>query len=128
MSKPVLLCLLLSLPLPVMAEVAGMPLTEGYYAEAGTLCGEGNEATLAYLHQGGINTSFGMCAFEAVTAQAEGGFSYAAVCAHPEQGVEALDEGIITPKGAEAFKIHNGTMTLDYVYCPSSELPPPYGD
>lgn len=125
MLKAILI--LCTLPLPVVAEVAGMPLAEGYYAEQGASCAEGNDATLGLLHQGGFNNSYGLCAFEAVTPQGDGSFSYAATCRHPEQEVESLDEGVITPKGKDSFLIYNGVMRLSYEFCPPASLPPPYG-
>lgn len=114
-------------PLPALAA-AGLPLQEGYYVEAGEECGSGNDATLIYLHAGGFNNRYGMCSFEAVTAEDGARYSYAVTCSEAETGLETLNEGRIEVRDPQAFHIFDGVMDLDYSFCPASELPPPYGD
>ena len=126
---------LLSLPLALgaasaahAAEIAPLPLPAGYYTEAGEVCGEGNDATLLHLHGAGFTNRFGLCSFDAVSAEGTDSYSYAVTCEDAEQGLETLNEGRITLTGKDSFHIFDGLMDLEYSYCPASELPAPYGN
>lgn len=114
--------------LPLMAKGAALPLAEGYYTEAGEVCGEGNDATLLYLHAGGFTNRYGKCSFDAITSEGTDSYSYAVTCEDPEQGLETLNEGRITLTGKDSFHIFDGLMDLEYSFCPASELPAPYGN
>ncbi|WP_283176339.1 hypothetical protein [Gemmobacter sp. 24YEA27] len=126
---PAIAAALLSPLLAIPALAAeGLPLQEGYYVEAGEECGSGNDATLIYLHAGGFNNRYGMCSFEGLTSEGGARYSYAVTCAEAETGLESLNEGVIEIRNQQAFHLFDGLMDLEYSFCPSSELPPPYGD
>lgn len=111
---------------PALAELAALPLSLGYYVEAGQNCAEGNDANLAYLHASGVNNRYGMCSFDSLTQQDAGLWSFAATCQDGEEGAEFLNEGRITIKSTTSFHIYDGTQDLSYEFCPNDSLSPQF--
>ena len=111
---------------PSLSAEPKLPLTLGYYVETGESCAEANDATLAYLHEGGLNSRFGLCAFDTLTESAKGIWDYSATCGGGEEAGEVQTKGQISVKSETAFNLANGEQELDYSYCPNDQLSPQY--
>ena len=109
-----------------LGAAAQLPLTLGYYVESGESCGAANDATVAYLHEGGLNSRFGLCAFDSLTESAKGLWDYTATCGGGEEAGEITTKGQISVKSKSAFNLANGEQELDYSYCPNDQLPAQY--
>lgn len=111
---------------PLMADPLGLPLAAGYYALEGVDCAAANDATLAMVHEKGINTPELLCEFDMATEVDLEVWAFVAQCEQVEQREPYLNEGTVEIIDDNAFRFNDGLIEGRYAYCPPESLPAPY--